>query len=110
MDARVRKLRAIREAILRLLYNTFVSCPDVGVMARHVYEGFTTGRVQYMQAEIDAVLADLIEDKLITVENVPGVEAIPDKMYRVTSRGRDFVLARFPWDCIDEFTGKESLT
>lgn len=108
MNPAVVRSRAIREAILRLLNNVFMGCPDVGCLASHIYEGFTTGRVRYTQTEIDAELADLVDDRLISVENAPGVEAIPDKLYKATSRGRDFVRARFPWDRVDEYTGKDS--
>jgi hypothetical protein len=109
MRAEVVRSRAIREAILRLVNNAYIGCPDVGVMACHIYEGFTTGRVRYTQTEIDAELIDLADENLITIENAASVAPIPDKLYKITGRGRDFVRARFPWGRIDEFTGKDKI-
>ncbi len=107
MNPAVLRSRSIREAILRLLRNTFEACPDVGCLAHHIYSGFGSGRVQYDRAEIDAELADLVADKLITVANAAGIAEIPEKIYHISSRGRDFVLARFPWGRVDEYTGEE---
>lgn len=107
MDAQTLRSRIIRECILRLLHNTFRANPDVGVLATHIFQGFGTGLVQYTQAEIEAELADLADDKLITVENAPGLSAVPQKLFRSTSRGRDFARANFPWGRVDEYTGEQ---
>lgn len=109
MDATVQRSRTIRECILKLLSRMFQANPDLAVEARHIYEGFATSRLQYGREDIDPELLDLIEDGLVHVGDLPGMTTPPEKGYRLTSRGRDFVRARFPWAKIDEFTGDEKL-
>lgn len=109
MDAATLRSRTVRECILRLLYNCFRANADIGVMAAHIFEGFSTGQVQYTQSEIESELADLIADELITIENAPGVGVIAEKIYKTTSRGRDFVRANFPWGRVDEYTGEDGV-
>lgn len=110
MDLSVQRSRTIRECILKLLFGMFRANPDLAVEARHIYEGFATSRLQYSREDIDPELVDLIEDGLVQVIDLPGMTTPPEKGYRLTSRGRDFVRARFPWGRIDEFTGDQRLT
>ncbi|MCD4699872.1 MAG: hypothetical protein K8R91_04795 [Phycisphaerae bacterium] len=104
MDAGILRSRTVRESILRQLYNVFKANPDVGCLANHFFEGLSTGATQYTQSEIEAEFAELRDDDLITIENSPGVGPMPEKLIRITARGRDFVRGRFPWMKIDEFT------
>jgi len=98
--------REIRKTILRLLYNAYQANPDIGLLADHVYSGFSTSVFQYERREIDCELVDMIEDGLLVVEDAPGeIGPMPKKCYRATSRGRDFHKAGCPWEKIDEFTG-----
>jgi len=105
MDPEIRNSRAIRESILRMLYNAFQSSPDIRVRADDIYAGFSTGEIQHDRHEINAELADLMADQLIVVEDIPSVSPVTKKGYKLTSRGRDFVRARFPWGRVDEYTG-----
>ncbi len=103
MDAGILRSRTIRESILRQLYNVFRANPDVGCLANHFFEGLSTGLIQHSQAEIEVEFAELRDDGLITIENSPGVGAMPEKLLRITARGRDFTRARFPWMKVDQF-------
>jgi len=100
--------RTIREAILRVLNAAYAGNPDVGVAHDQVLDAFSTGRVRYTPSEIEAALLDLADDRLIARENAPWGTP-PEKLYRVTGSGRDFVLARFPWGRVDEYTGDQNL-
>ena len=95
--------RSIREAILRLVYNTFQANPDVRVLARHVYEMAMCQRIQILREEIDAELVYLVDIRMIDVANVPGMGPVPEKGYRLVPRGRDFYMAGCPWAKVDEF-------
>jgi len=103
----VLRSRSIREVILHVLHNCGAASPDIAVLARHIYDAFSDGRVPYGREEIDAEIADLIEDGMIGVHDVPDVGPMPMKGYKIKSRGRDFFRAGCPWAKIDEFTGAE---
>ena len=106
ITAAILRSRIIREAILKIAYNTHQAAPGVAVLARHLYAAFSTGKVQYEKAEIDAEISDLIDDGLLAVEDLGGVGVGPaEKGYQSTSKGRDFYRAGYPWGRIDEYTG-----
>jgi len=108
ISAATARSRRIRQDILRTSCNAFAACPDVGLLADQIYEGFSTSQLQYGREEIDAELVDMIDDGLLTVGDADGFSgAMPKKIYRSTSRGRDFHRAGCPWDKIDEFTGAQ---
>ncbi|MHC4984180.1 MAG: hypothetical protein ACYTF6_13560 [Planctomycetota bacterium] len=108
-DPAVLRKRAIRELILRLLRATFEGAPDIGVPYRQILEAFTGGRDTYTTIEIRAQLVDLVEDGLIEIMPAPAGGGLPSpgKIYRVTSRGRDFADANYPWHRVDEFSGRQ---
>jgi hypothetical protein len=108
LTAETIRSRSIRELILRLCYNTHRANPDISVLARHIYEGFSTGRIQYLREDIDPEISALVEAGMIAVVNVPNV-GMPEKGYRITNRGGDFFRAGCPWAKIDEFTGEARL-
>ena len=120
--------RTIREAILLMLNAAFRGDPEFGVVPHgRILADFDTGRTRYTPAQIDVDLRVLVADEL--VERVPcdggpdrprhvgvhrdldppageaGRVPLPDKVYRITSPGRDFVRGKFPWHRIDEYTG-----
>jgi len=97
--------RSVREMVLRLSYNTFLGNPDIVLAFHHVYEAFRTGVVSYTSEEIQAEVADLAEDGLVAVAELPTVGEMPEKGVKSTSKGRDFFKAGCPWDRVDEFTG-----
>jgi len=98
--------RRIRQDILRTICNAFAANPDVGLLADQIYGAFATSAIQHDRGEIDAELVDMIDDGLLVVEDAPGFTGpMPKKIYRSTSRGRDFHRAGCPWGKIDEFTG-----
>ncbi|HUX00783.1 MAG TPA: hypothetical protein VMY35_07365 [Phycisphaerae bacterium] len=105
----VRRRRAVREAILRLLNAAYAGSPDVGVPFEQIAEGFSPSRVRYTAREIEAALLDLADDNLIVQENASWGDPPMEKLYKVTGPGRDFVLARFPWGRVDEYTGDQNL-
>jgi len=109
VEPQVLRSRTIRECILKLLLRMFQAAPELAVAADHVYEGFSTSRLQYTRDDIDPELMDLIESGLVEAIDLPGPGApgLPAKGYRITSAGRDFVRARFPWGKIDEFSGDQ---
>lgn len=106
----VRRSRTIRECILQLLFAAHKGNPDVGVPHDQILAGFSTGRVHYTPDEIGEELIDLVDDGLIEIGDAAGGGPLPGKVYKITTRGRDFRRAKFPWQKIDEFTGGQSLT
>ena len=106
ISAATAQSRSIRETILRILFNTYSANPSVGLLADHLYIGFSSSQFQYAKNEINVELGDLMEDGLVVVEDAQGtVGPLPLKCYKTTSRGRDFFKANCPWERIDEFTG-----
>jgi len=99
--------RTIREAILLMLDAAFKGDPEFDVPRDGILAGFAPGRTRYAPGQIDVELRDLIEDRLVEqVPREPG-NPLPDRHYRITSPGRDFVRAKFPWHRIDEYTGRQ---
>ena len=109
MDRNVLRSRLIRECILKLLARVFRASPDVAVEWRQIMDGFMTSRLRYDRSDVEPELADLVEDGLIERVDVPGDDGGPVAAYRITSRGRDFVRAHFPWARIDEFSGDQRI-
>jgi len=110
VEPQVLRSRTIREALLKLLMRMFQADPELAVAGEDLYQGFSTSRLQYDRAEVDGELINLMDEGLVEVVDLPaifGFERLPAKHYRITSRGRDFVRARFPWGKIDEFSGDQ---
>ncbi|MFB3893236.1 MAG: hypothetical protein ACE15C_14565 [Phycisphaerae bacterium] len=105
-----KRRRGIREAILRSVHNLYAAAPEMHLAAEEIYEGFSHGIVAYERSEIDGEIVSLVQDGMIEVQKLPQYSELPRHGYRITSRGRDFVLAGFPWGKIDEFTGRQSAT
>lgn len=101
--------RGVREAILRWAYNVYQANPDVCLTSDQIYSGFSTGQVTYTTAEIDGELVGLVNDGMLTWQQIPNMGQMPSKGYKITNRGVDFRLANCPWDQIDRFTGKQHL-
>ena len=105
MNVETRRLRAIQEAILRDLMIRFEGTPGLPLLWRHVVEGFARAIVPYGEEEIRAALADLVERGLVRDSDEEGLGDMPEKGYRITVTGRDFLRARCPWDMLDRFSG-----
>lgn len=110
IDAATIRSRCIRETILRILYNTFRANPGIAVVARHLYEGLSTGQIPYSVEAIDVELAELLDRGLVESIDAPGeIGPAHVRAYRCTAKGRDFHRAGCPWNKIDEFTGSQKL-
>ena len=107
MEPQILRSRTIRECILKLLLRMFQAALELAVAADHVYEGFSSSRLQYTRDDIDPELIDLIESGLVEAIDLPATGTMPAKGYRITSAGRDFVRARFPWGRVDEYSGNQ---
>jgi hypothetical protein len=105
MNIETRRLRNIQEAILRILAICFQGTADLPVLWRHVVEGFARAIVPYSEEEIRAAMTDLVERGLVNVSDEEGLGDMPEKGYRSTPAGRDFLRARCPWDLLDRFSG-----
>lgn len=101
--------RRVRERILHMLVAAHRGCPDVGIDHGEILKAFAGDRARYSPADVQAELIDLIDDGLITQHNAPWGGDLPEKIYQVTSQGRDFQRAGFPWGRIDEYTGGQTL-
>jgi len=105
MNVETRRLRNIQEAILRDLLIRFQGTPGLPILWRHVVEGFARAIVPYSEEEIRAAMADLVERDLVRDSDEEGLGDLPEKGYRITATGRDFLRARCPWDMLDRFSG-----
>ena len=106
MNVETRRLRAIQETILHDLAIRFEGTPGLPLLWRHLMYGFSTGTVPYGEDEIRAALADLVERGLVRDSDEEGLGDMPEKGYRITVTGRDFLRARCPWDMLDRFSGE----
>jgi len=105
MNVETRRLRTIQEVILRDLAIKFEATPEIPLLWRHILYGFSTGVVPYAEDEIRAALADLVERELAAASDEEGLADLPEKGYRITAVGRDFLRARCPWELLDRFGG-----
>lgn len=100
--------RLIRQSILTIVNIVWHGNSDVAILDEHIFQGLSTGQSPYMDEEIMAALADLVERRLITVENVPASgRRMPAKGYRSTPRSRDFERGNFPWELLDDFAARQ---
>ncbi len=107
MDTATLKSRTIRECILRVLSIADRAGVAVGFSFQQILDGFATSELEYGDDDVRPDLNDLADDRL--VERFSDAARPGMSRYRISSRGRDFVRARFPWGKIDEFTGDQSL-
>lgn len=95
--------KLIRQTILQIVNTVWHGNADIRVLAEHIFQGLATGQEPYTDEEITSALADLVERRMITVENVETAHRMPSKGYHATPRSRDFEKANFPWEFIEEF-------
>lgn len=106
MNVETRRLRYIQEAILRDLAIRFEGTPGEALFWRHIIQGFAQAIVPYAEDEIRSAMTDLVERGLVTVSDEEGLGDLPEKGYRITATGRDFLRARCPWEMLDRFSGE----
>ena len=107
IDARVHRSRHIRKRVLLMLAAADEGCPGVGIAHGQILGAFANEANPYTAEEIGRELADLGGDGLIHSSADPYGGPLPERIYDITSRGRDFVRAQFPWGGIDEFSGAQ---
>lgn len=108
VSPQVLRSRRIRERILHVLVAAHKGLPGAKVEHAQILAAFANDRARFTQEEIEVQLFDLVEDGLLDQENASWGTP-PEKLYGTTSQGRDFHLAAFPWDRIDEYTGGQKL-
>jgi len=86
-----------------MAYAAFRANADVGFRVDDIYRGLSRGKVRHAKQEIDAAIADIVERGLATVQDADDVDPMPDKLLKITPRGRDFVNRGCPWDRLEEF-------
>jgi len=96
--------RFAREMILRLLSAADGAGIGLGMTWSQIRSGFTRRRTEFSDAGIRRELNDLVDDNLIERrwDDDMGCD-----MFRIVSRGREFLRANCPWERIDEFTGRQ---
>ncbi len=104
MNVETRRLRAIQEVILRILAIRFADAPGLPVLWHHLVDGFASAIVPYNENEIRSGMVDLVERGLVAASDEEGLADMPEKGYRATAEGRDFLRARCPWDMLDRFS------
>ena len=88
--------------VLRLLSAADGSGIGLGMTWDQIQTGFARRRTEAPESELRRELNDLVDDGLIATK---WDEDFRCDMFRIGSRGREFVKAQFPWEKIDEFTG-----
>jgi len=101
----VARSRWIREIILRLLYAVDGAGMRLGMTWSQVKAGFFRRQHEASDAELRRALNDMVDDELIVRE---WDEDLRCDMFKMASRGRNFVEADYPWGRIDEFTGNRT--
>ena len=98
----IARSRWVREIVLRMLVAVDGAGMGLGLTWPQVRAGFSRRQQEAPDSELRRALNDLVDDALI-VRQWDG--DLCQDMFRIASRGRDFVAAGLPWDKIDEFTG-----
>ncbi len=98
INSRELKSRDIRVRILRMLCQLYDVAPGLGERLDAICHDVeaASGPMGYEHDEVRAELGSLLAAHMIEVDNGRA---------RVAPRGRDFAMAEFPWDKLDEFTG-----
>ena len=107
IDPATLRSRTVRECILRCVSIADKAGVTIGFSLQQVFDGFMTSELQYTPDDVRPELNDLVDDGMIEKFDDPAGGG--EKRYRITTRGRDFVRARFPWGRVDEFTGDQRL-
>lgn len=94
--------RWIRELILRLLSGADGAGIGLGMTWTQIRVSFNSQRREISESDLRRELNDLVDDRMIAKQ---WDEQMHGDMFRMASRGREFVKAEFPWERIDEFTG-----
>jgi len=103
VDESVLASRLLRGRVLGLLAAASRGGNAYGMTAEQVQGAFSVRREPVREPELRDGLLDLADRGLLEKK---WDEQIRDDFYSITSRGRDFVRANYPWDRIDEFTGR----
>ena len=91
--------RNIRSQILRDLSSAVRGGVAFGMQFEQFRKGLARSGVT--AGELRQELADLAGDGLVAEKFDPDL----GNLYRITSRGQDFLRADMPWEKIDEFSG-----
>jgi len=96
--------RFAREVIIDLLWGAAGGPRGAGFTLAHICAGFLRSQSRVEEPDVRRALRDLESDGLIDRKWDPD---LGDDFYTLASRGMDFRTARYPWDRLDEFTGKQ---
>ena len=102
--ADIARSRIIRERILRMLSRVDRAAIDAGLTTPQVLSGFRASQADASAEDVRGELNDLVNDRLVKRDWDGDLEV---HMFRIDTRGREFVKAEFPWSKIDEFTGRK---
>jgi len=103
-DLATLRKQGLMKDILRFLDIMWKANPSVALPAGELYRGLANSEVPPTDTEARAAVADLIERKLIESEPAAVPSEVPQRCYKITAKGRDFVEHRFPWFAIDAFS------
>lgn len=99
----IARSRYLRERVLETLWLADGAGANFGLPLGKVMDQFACARVEVSEADVRRELNDLVDDSLIRRE---WDEDLTCDLYRITSSGRDFKKAGYPWDKVDQYTGK----
>lgn len=102
--ANITRSRWLRELILSLLSSADGAGFSAGMTFNQINGGFARRRREASEADIRRELNDLTDDQLVRHGWDEDLEC---EMFFIASRGREFCKANFPWEKIDEFTGRK---
>jgi DNA-binding PadR family transcriptional regulator len=106
-DRQTARHRNLCENILQRLRVLWMSNADAWLLSEHVYRGFQLAHTSVSEEAISSAISDLCERGLVEsrLGDVPGLT--PQREYRITTDGRDFVQHGHPWDLMDRFAKRD---
>ena len=107
-SASVLKSRMIREGILRPLFHLHQQNAEVGMTPPQLYALFSGMVMPPSREEISAEVSVMVEDSWLESDQFQGLSG-PERRFRITRQGRDFLLGECPWEAIDKYSGRQKL-
>ncbi len=101
----IHQSRTVRLVILQSLAILSGTSNATGLSQSQLHRSFYHNGQDVPIGEVRQELDDLVGDGLIRRERSEVLEGF---YYKITSAGRDFVRADFPWEKIDEYTGRKA--
>ena len=101
----IHQSRTVRLVILQSLAIISGTSNATGLSIVQLHRSFYRSGQDVPIGEIRRELDDLVGDGLIRRDRS---EVLDGFFYAITSAGRDFVRADFPWEKIDEYTGRKA--